>query len=283
MSNTMLLAALAHASRGWHVFPLKPKSKEPATWRGFYDATTNPATLRRWFASGFAYNIAIRTGTPSNVFVIDVDGDQGVASLQHIEAKHGPLPPTLISITGKGKHYWFITIWPIPCSTAKLGAGIDVKADQGYVVAPASVHPNGKKYQWLDAAIPLAPAPEWLVQLARAPKPLPISERAIALIRPPTGQPGAYGRAALNRECAALAAMLPDTGRNCALNIAALRLGQLVAGGELTRDEVFHGLLDASIRNQLVANTGRRAVLATINSGFNTGLKSPRSRQGRHD
>ena len=86
-----LADVLDYAARGWQVFPLKPQSKEPATRRGFYDATTNPATLQRWFAD-FAYNIAIRTGTPSNVFVLDIDGDAGFATLAEIESVQGRLP-----------------------------------------------------------------------------------------------------------------------------------------------------------------------------------------------
>jgi hypothetical protein len=279
MSNTMLLAALAHASRGWHVFPLKPKSKEPATWRGFYDATTNPATLQRWFASGFPYNIAIRTGTPSSIFILDIDGDLGAASLREIESKHGALPATLISITGNGRHHWFIADGPIPCSTSKIGTGIDVKADAGYVVAPASIHPSGKIYQWADSAIRPAHAPDWLVHLARAAKPLPISERACAIIRPTNGQPGAYGRAALESEIAALAAAAPGR-RNHALNRCAFRLFQLVGGGELDRDQVVDRLIDACHRNGLVHDDGLRSVRLTMRSAYRAGLNFPRSRSG---
>jgi hypothetical protein len=72
--------------------------------------------------------------------------------------------------------------------------------------------------------------------------------------------------------------MAPDTGRNNALNLTAFRLGQLVAGGELDRGEVIRHLLHASTRNQLIADTSRRAVLATIESGLNAGMRSPRRR-----
>jgi Bifunctional DNA primase/polymerase, N-terminal len=69
-----LTDALSYAARGWQVFPLKPQAKEPATWRGFYDATSNSAILDRWFARGYPYNVAIRTGLASGVFVSDPDG-----------------------------------------------------------------------------------------------------------------------------------------------------------------------------------------------------------------
>jgi putative DNA primase/helicase len=44
---SLLKAALAYAAAGLAVFPLVPRTKEPATKRGFYDATTNPETIRR--------------------------------------------------------------------------------------------------------------------------------------------------------------------------------------------------------------------------------------------
>jgi hypothetical protein len=138
---------LDYAARGWQVFPLKPQAKEPATRRGFYDATTNPATLHRWFAN-FPYNVGIRTGTPSNIFVLDIDGVAGFASLAELESQNGRLPRTLLSSTGNGRHYWFATRDPIPCSTAKIGVGIDINGDGGYVAAPFSTHPNGKIYRW---------------------------------------------------------------------------------------------------------------------------------------
>jgi hypothetical protein len=54
----LLAAALAYAAAGFPVFPCHPHTKEPAVKRGFYDATTNPATIRRlWSAPD--RNIAI--------------------------------------------------------------------------------------------------------------------------------------------------------------------------------------------------------------------------------
>lgn len=92
-----LSAVLDYAARRWQVFPCKPGSKEPATKRGFYDATTNPATLRRWFGRGFRHNIGIRTGAASGVFILDIDGELGAANLSALTAEYGALPATLIS------------------------------------------------------------------------------------------------------------------------------------------------------------------------------------------
>jgi hypothetical protein len=277
MSN-QLDTALRYASSGWQVFPLKAKAKEPATRRGFYDATTNPATLRRWFLR-FPYNLGIRTGTASNIFVLDVDGDTGFASLHELESAHGRLPPTLMSITARGRHYWFILDTPLNSRKSKIGADLDVKADGGYVLAPYSIHPSGQKYRWHNESIPPTHAPQWLIALAR--KKSTISERAVAAIKPPPpiGTSGNYGLVALDRECAALAAT-PVGQRNNGLNRASFRLHQLVAGGELPDSGIADHLIEACEKNGLVDDDGLESVKKTIASGRAAGLQQPRSRNG---
>ena len=74
-----------------------------------------------------------------------------------------------------------------------------------------------------------------------------------------------------------LAAVAPGS-RNNALNRAAFALFQLVAGGELERDEVIEHLIDACHRNGLVQDDGLPSVLATIHSGARAGMQHPRSR-----
>jgi hypothetical protein len=276
-----LAECLAYAARGWHVFPCKPNAKIPATGAGgFYNATTNPAALRRWFR-WYPYNIGIRTGAASRIFIFDVDGEAGSENLREIEFQHGRLPLTLISTTGQGRHFWFIADRPIPCSTGRIAPGIDVRADGGYVVAPSSIHPNGKLYQWIDYAIPPAAAPDWLIRLAMKPAPAPRPTPA-PRSRQGNGNGEAYGAAALAREAGDLAHTMPGT-RNHALNRAAFKMFQLVAGGELERSEVEARLFDACATNGLLADDGERAVRKTIASGARAGMAYPRTRGADHD
>lgn len=65
--STLLQAALDLAARGFSVFPLLPIAKAPACRRGYKDATTNPATIRRWWLAQESYNIAVATGLISRV------------------------------------------------------------------------------------------------------------------------------------------------------------------------------------------------------------------------
>jgi len=86
-----------------------------------------------------------------------------------------------------------------------------------------------------------------------------------------------YLDAALRDESASLAAMGPNSGRNNALNVAALKLGGYVAGAGLGQDEVVDALMDACVRNGLVAEDGERSVAATIKSGLRYGLSHPKA------
>jgi len=165
---TLRTAAPAYAGYGLPVFPVAARTKAPATKRGFYDASLNPAAIERWWRAQ-DYNIGIPTGAPSGVWVLDIDGDEGRESLAALQEKHGALPATVTSVTARGPHLWFAYTGPVPCSTARVAPGVDVKGDGGYAIAPPSVHPTGHVYHWApDSADVPAPAPEWLIRLARA-------------------------------------------------------------------------------------------------------------------
>jgi hypothetical protein len=275
--NTMLEAALGYAALGFSVFPCLPRSKEPATRRGFYDASTNPATIIRWFGCARRYNVAIRTGLASAVWILDIDGPEGEAGLRAAQAAHGRLPATRQSQSARGLHLWWRTDSPVQCSAGRVAPHVDVRGDNGYVLAPPSIHPGGQTYRWTSTA-PLAVAPQWLLQLTckrpppSTPPPPPSGPRH-------SGSPGAYGKAALAREIETLANTAPGS-RNDALNRASFCLHQLVAGGVLDAAEVQQRLLSAAEANGLTADPsdGPRSVLRTIESGRRAGVQHPRSR-----
>jgi hypothetical protein len=273
--------ALDYAARGWHVFPLAPRSKVPLKGSsGFNDASTNPATVRRWFGQGYPYNIAIGTGLISGLLMLDADGQEGAESLERLQAEHSTLPATLMSQSSRGPHLWFKLTVPVPKSESRLAPKIDVRADGGYAVAPPSIHPSGAVYRWLND-LPPAPAPAWLIELALRrppPAPLPASRSTAPIIT--SASSAAYGRAALDREIGRL--VLASSGtRNATLNCVSFVLHQLVAGGELHAEEVMRTLHYAAERNGLLAEDGLRRVQATIESGAADGLRSPRDRHGR--
>jgi putative DNA primase/helicase len=88
----------------------------------------------------------------------------------------------------------------------------------------------------------------------------------------------AYGRRALDMECARVFTTPAGAGRNNALNRAAFSLGQLVAGKVLLRQEVESRLTCAARQAGLDAdeNCGERGIRATVRSGLEAGMLEPR-------
>lgn len=72
--------------------------------------------------------------------------------MQRLILDHGPeVYDTLRAVTGSGgDHLYFRRPagLEIGNSAGRLGPGLDVRAIGGYVIAPPSVHPNGRPYAW---------------------------------------------------------------------------------------------------------------------------------------
>lgn len=171
MTALMLRAALQLAERGLAVFPCRPHDKRPATAHGVKDATTDPGVIESWWRQLPSCNIGIATGPISKILVIDIDDLDAEAELKKLETEHAALPDTVESITGRGRHLFFK--WPereVRNSVGKLAPGIDLRAHGGYVIAPPSVHPSGKRYAWsVDSANAFASIPEWLLDRITTP------------------------------------------------------------------------------------------------------------------
>ena len=156
-------------------------AKHPWLRHGLKEASADPADARVWWTRWPAANIGVRTGEVSGIWVLDIDprngGDDDLADL---ELEHGELPPTLqVATGGGGRHYYF----KAPAggmSCGKLTAGIDIKGEGGYVVAPPSNHESGGSYQWVDREADILPAPDWLLirpkQVAVAIEPLGLDQ-----------------------------------------------------------------------------------------------------------
>lgn len=163
---------LAYAARGWHVLPLRPGTKVPATKHGFKDAATDAKAIRRWSPDA---NVGIAT-VASGLLVLDIDPRAGGdATLTELESEHGLLPETLaVATPSGGRHYYFLAPTPdnVQRRSKALGSGIDLP---NYVVAPPS-HLEVGDYAWLKECEPV-PAPEWLVKLAAGPQQAAPSKR----------------------------------------------------------------------------------------------------------
>jgi putative DNA primase/helicase len=146
--------------------------------RGLLDASRDPHLLAAWFERE-RWNVGIATGAVSGIVVFDIDprhgGEEALAAL---EAEHGPLPPTWRFLTGGGGEH---IVFRHPGGTVKnsagrIGPGIDVRGDGGYIVAPPSLHISGRPYaisvDHHPDEVALAPLPAWLLNLVAEPMPV---------------------------------------------------------------------------------------------------------------
>ena len=185
--------AMFYTSRNIKVFPVKKQGKSPLCTNGFKSATTDKIVLQEWNNKFPNCNVGIPTGSINNIFVVDVDGEQGVESLNRLELIYGKLDaPTVI--TGKGKHLYFKmpVNTDIKSSVSKIANHIDIRANGGYVVAPPSIHENGHQYTWenFDINQDFPQSPSWLISLiVNAEKqPLPVSGVLEEISNAPQGQ-----------------------------------------------------------------------------------------------
>ena len=177
MSVNILDSALHFAKYGWPVFPCSPSGAQPLTGHGFRDATTDEEQIRAWWKRYPSAMIGVPTGSPSRMWVLDVDmknGKDGKQTLASLEAANGPLPLTVRSCTpsGGGCHNFFrLNGLDIRNSVNQIGPGLDTRGEGGYVVVPPSVRADGNAYTWAPGSPDqLADAPPWLLAMVmRAP------------------------------------------------------------------------------------------------------------------
>lgn len=188
LADDPALAAAGYASSGFAVFPVhgidetgscscdkdcgRDAGKHPRTAQGLLDATRDLHSVRSWWRRWARANLGIATGPPSGIWVLDVDPVHGgLENIERLETEYGEIPPTwCVETGGDGLHLWFrLDGATIRNSAGRLGAGLDVRAAGGYVVAPPSHHRSGQPYRWADAWHPtlvdLAPALPWLLDL----------------------------------------------------------------------------------------------------------------------
>ena len=184
--NRLLAAAERYAQLSWYVLPVhgivdgqctcgqgescSSPGKHPriAQWQN--EATTETATIRRWWKTWPRANIGVVAGK-SSLVVLDIDPKNGGdESLEELIVTHERLPDTREQITGGGgRHILFMHpgghIQNRQDQSA-IAPGIDVKANGDFFVAAPSLHSSGNRYQWdglEDAGI--AELPVWLKQL----------------------------------------------------------------------------------------------------------------------
>jgi hypothetical protein len=164
--------AISYAAMGWPVFPVKP-DKTPYTKNGFKDAVTDMKQIDDWWRIWPDADIGIPTGKASGLTVIDIDPRHGGdASISELDEEIGGLPPTAEATTPSGGGHLVFknpSHVRIGNSAGKLGKGIDVRGEGGYIVAPGIKASR----QWKNALDP-AELPESIIERLLSEKHTPI-------------------------------------------------------------------------------------------------------------
>src|SRR5271169_791504 len=80
-TNSLPPEIRAYANPGWQMYPVKPGEKKKPYIKWKAGATSDIAQLEAWAVQFPGCNWAVATGERSGVWVLDVDGPEGRASL----------------------------------------------------------------------------------------------------------------------------------------------------------------------------------------------------------
>lgn len=150
-----LTAALAYASAGWYVLPVRTGTKHPGSvvgdsWPAL--SSRDPKTIAGWFA-GTSHGIALHCGR-SGAVVLDVDDPDNIPDevAAAIETTGCPYQSTRDNQPGRG-HYLLAND-----TGRRIGNGLgrlataakwgEVRGANGVIIVAPSVHPDGGHYRW---------------------------------------------------------------------------------------------------------------------------------------
>jgi putative DNA primase/helicase len=207
-----------------------------------------------------------------------IDTDEPDALVQAV-AEFGELPETFTVVSGRegGLHSYFYApegFEPAGNSTGQLPKGIDVRAGKrGFVVGFGSVHPSGTAYS-TETRAEIAELPAAWTDALREPANAAYDRSpSPARFRAPAGnETTPYGQRALNDECGKVREAVEGQRHNVLLN-ASVRIGSLIAGGEVSEQKAPERLAEAG----RVCGLGEFEIRKTITDALAKGMESPRS------
>jgi hypothetical protein len=181
--------ACAYRALRLNVIPASAKKHPVARWGEFQDNLTPDAVFARWYGDEgehrASYSMGFLTGSGClepglSLLVIDVDAKEkdGRETWAQWLAVHanGMEPDTWRARTGSGgRHIYFSYPSHLHIHNTQVKFhGIDTRAQGGFIMAPPSPHQiRGTSYEWEAGCNPLvddvdlAPAPDWLIEIAQ--------------------------------------------------------------------------------------------------------------------
>lgn len=150
MNDTLSLARY-YRDAGLSVIPVRPRDKVAAVpWAEYQRRLPTGEELGHWWPGGSENNIGVVCGDVSGGFIA-LDFDNALNLRNFLDANPDLEQATVIVKTARGGHLWLQTPEPVrPLRIEEFG--LDVKGEGSYVVAPPSIHPSGKSYEFANDA-----------------------------------------------------------------------------------------------------------------------------------
>lgn len=118
--------------------------------------------------AGCGYGIC--TGMRSGFFVVDLDGEDAMQWWADRCAAADVEPWDTYSVnTARGAHLYFALPadgQSVKNSAGKIGPGVDIRGEGGFVCAPGTRHKSGVDYTEQDPNAPVLDAPAWLLEMS---------------------------------------------------------------------------------------------------------------------
>jgi hypothetical protein len=141
---------------GFSIIPLKEKDKRPniPSWDKYKETRPTREEIQEWINKDLFQNIAIICGHVSNdLVVIDFD-DEKIPEEIGLDFNKTIEKGMWVIRTGKGYHVYAKHTGDPGGIEKSLQLKIEYRANNGYVAAPPSIHPNGSIYHFLNNETP---------------------------------------------------------------------------------------------------------------------------------
>ena len=180
-NSTFAANALPLAALNLRVIPVEPHDKacRLPDWQNL--ATTDTAVINEWNAIYPNHNLGVVAKLQEGeLCVLEFDVKGGMRAAAEECGERVPETRTVRSGKGFGHYYFWHTRRSVALGNRQANKDgrewFSFRADDRYVVAPGSIHPNGNQYKFNNDS-PIIPIPDWLVcwidehsQPARKPK-----------------------------------------------------------------------------------------------------------------
>lgn len=244
------MTPLEYIARGLPIFPCHGGSnprlrKTPLTPDGFKSASRDPDVIQRWLERYPSALWGMPTGVASRFVILDIDvkdpAADGFDTLADLGRSILPETPLVHTASGGVHVYFQCPDRELRNSAGKIGPGLDVRGDGGYVIVPTL----GSGYAWdahwnLDAVEPVE-APDWLWPQA------PSRPHTSGSPVPQTDGLSRYAEAALDHACKAII-HAPAGQQEITLNVECFSIGTLAAAGGISEGLALKALLYAANR-----------------------------------